>query len=214
MKFDDASRVTRARLLPEEFRWHFAPGDTLHLDWRRSRGVVLFLTYSSPSSICRDPSKYRGVRRIIRHGRTSLRTPRTYVGTAVRCGQPVSQRSVYIRHSSIRRDILSDTKNLAGLVLRIGAEGFRKNDINIPSDVGRRKRGRKTRGGGREEGADAVDDAVRATGKKPRLLNVQLWRNRRIPYISPESIELRACWNDQARLIKTARSGAAVFIKR
>lgn len=70
----------------------------------------------------------------------------------------VPQRSVYVRHSSIRRDILSDTKNLAGLVPRIRDEGFRKNDINIPSDVGRRKRGRKRRK--REKDVDGRVDGI------------------------------------------------------
>lgn len=140
----------------EKFCLYSAPriylsGGIFLFDWRCSRVVASFsdVPRSSPS-ICRDPSKYQGVQCIIRHGRTLLRTPRTYVSTATRRSQLVSQRSVYVHHSSIRRDILSDTKNLARLVPRIRAEGFRKNDINIPSDVGRRKRGRKTRDGRRE----------------------------------------------------------------
>lgn len=40
---------------------------------------------------------------------------------------------VYVRHSSIRSDIVPDTKNLAGLVPRIEAVGIRENDINIPT---------------------------------------------------------------------------------
>lgn len=130
-------------------------------NWRHSSGF-LFLACGPSSSICRDRSKSRGVQRIIRHGRTLLRTPRTHVSTAAqRSHSSHNGVSVYVRHSSIRRDILSDTKNLAGLVPRIGDEGFRKNDINIPSDVGRRKRGRKRRRTERERGVDEHADGVR-----------------------------------------------------
>jgi len=104
----------------------------------------------------------------------------------------VPQRSVYVRHSSIRRDILSDTKNLARLVPRIRDEGFRKNDINIPSDVERRKRER-----GERERCRRTRQWYRRPARNCRLLNIaQLSRNRWIPRVSPESIELSAWWND------------------
>lgn len=57
---------------------------------------------------------------------------------------------VYVRHSSIRSDIVPDTKNLAGLVPRIGAVGIRENDINIPII---RASGRETEGMDRRRAA-------------------------------------------------------------
>lgn len=59
----------------------------------------------------------------------------------------------YVRHSSIRSDMVPDTKNLTGLVPRIGAEGIRENDINIPTAGGTEREPRiaRTRGRDRQE---------------------------------------------------------------
>lgn len=73
------------------------------------------------------------------YNKTRLNAASDTSDTCHRCtnGSSCSPGRVYVRHSSIRSDIVPDTKNLAGLVPRIGAVGIRENDINIPTARGR-----------------------------------------------------------------------------